>query len=110
MDLKRVNGQVFNLGTGCELDIITVAKRVLQLLGKPETLISHVSERPGQVARHWAQTRKAEDVLGWKAAVSFDEGLQRTVAWYLANPEWWREQVWMETVKVRNKAGVVDYH
>jgi dTDP-glucose 4,6-dehydratase len=50
----------------------------------------HVEERPGQVARHIGSTEKAERVLGWRARTSFEEGLERTVAWYRENEAWWR--------------------
>jgi dTDP-glucose 4,6-dehydratase len=63
---------------------------VLDALGKPRSLKRHVRERPGQVDRHIGSTQKAQARLGWHARTSFDEGLERTVAWYRDNEAWWK--------------------
>ncbi len=49
----------------------------------------HVDERPGQVDRHIGSTEKAERLLGWRARTSFEEGLERTIAWYAGHRAWW---------------------
>ena len=109
-DLTRVKGQAINAGTGQQLEILTVAHRVLGALGKPETLLRFSAERPGQVARHCGSTEQASKLLGWKAETSFDAGLQRTIEWYAGHRDWWKEQVWMETVQIRTKTGDIEYH
>jgi dTDP-glucose 4,6-dehydratase len=63
---------------------------VLDALGKPRDLIRHVPERPGQVDRHIGSTDKAARLVGWRARTSFEQGLERTVAWYRDNEAWWR--------------------
>jgi dTDP-glucose 4,6-dehydratase len=63
---------------------------VLELVGKPASLKVHVDERPGQVDRHIGSTEKAEKLLGWRARTSFEDGLERTIAWYRDNEAWWR--------------------
>ena len=63
---------------------------VLEALGKPASLMVHVDERPGQVDRHVGSTEKAERLLGWRARTSFEDGLERTIAWYRDNEAWWR--------------------
>jgi dTDP-glucose 4,6-dehydratase len=63
---------------------------VLDCLGKPRDLKTHVPERLGQVDRHIGSTDKAERLVGWKARTSFADGLERTVAWYRENEAWWR--------------------
>jgi len=110
VDLERIRGRAVNVGTGRELDILTIARRVLQALGKPDTLMTFMRERPGQVARHCAATQTARELLGWEAQTSFEAGLDRTIDWYRNNREWWKEQVWMETVQIRTKSGEIDYH
>jgi dTDP-glucose 4,6-dehydratase len=60
------------------------------VLGKPQELRAHVPERPGQVDRHIGSTDKAEQLLGWRARTSFEDGLERTVAWYRENEAWWK--------------------
>jgi dTDP-glucose 4,6-dehydratase len=85
-----VAGEVFNVATGVDVSVGEVADLVLRLLGKPQELRQHVDERPGQVDRHIGSTGKAERVLGWRARTAFEDGLERTVAWYRENEGWWR--------------------
>ena len=63
---------------------------VLDVLGKPAELTRNVPERLGQVDRHIGSVDKAQALLGWRARTSFEEGLERTVAWYRDNEAWWR--------------------
>jgi dTDP-glucose 4,6-dehydratase len=62
----------------------------LAILGRPSALRENVEERPGQVRRHLGSTDKAERLLGWRARTRFEDGLERTVAWYRENEAWWR--------------------
>jgi dTDP-glucose 4,6-dehydratase len=89
-DVDQVAGEVINLATGRDVSVVEVADLVLDALGKPSSLKRHVDERPGQVDRHIGATEKAERLLGWRARTSFEEGLERTVAWYRDNEAWWR--------------------
>ncbi len=88
--LDDVAGEVFNIATGVDISVSDIADAVLGLLGKPDELKQHVDERPGQVHRHIGSTKKAERVLGWHARTTFEQGLERTVAWYRENEAWWR--------------------
>ncbi len=88
--LDDVAGEVFNIATGTDISVSDIADAVLDLLGKPDELKQYVDERPGQVHRHIGSTEKAERVLGWRAGTSFEQGLERTVAWYRENEAWWR--------------------
>jgi dTDP-glucose 4,6-dehydratase len=89
-DVDAVAGEVVNVATGVDVSVSDIADLVLDMLGKPGSLKSFVEERPGQVDRHIGSTRKAADLLGWRARTSFAEGLERTVAWYRDNEAWWR--------------------
>jgi dTDP-glucose 4,6-dehydratase len=89
-DLDRVAGEVINVATGVDLSIARIADLVLDLVGEPASLRVNVPERPGQVDRHVGSTEKAQRLLGWTARTSFEEGLERTVAWYRDNEAWWR--------------------
>jgi dTDP-glucose 4,6-dehydratase len=89
-DIDSIAGEVFNVATGIDLSVSDIADRVLDVMGKPPHLKTHVPERPGQVDRHIGTVEKAERLLGWRARTSFDEGLERTVAWYRDNEAWWR--------------------
>jgi dTDP-glucose 4,6-dehydratase len=83
-------GEVLNVATGVDISVNDIAGLVLSVLGKPAELRAHVPERPGQVDRHIGSTEKAERLLGWRARTSFEDGLERTVAWYRDNEAWWK--------------------
>jgi dTDP-glucose 4,6-dehydratase len=88
-DLAAVAGEVINVATGVDISVSEIADLVLEGLGKPASLKTHVEDRPGQVDRHIGSTEKAERLLGWRARTSFEEGLARTIAWYSDNRAWW---------------------
>jgi dTDP-glucose 4,6-dehydratase len=81
-------GQVYNVGGPDELPNIEVVRRILELTGRDEGLVSFVEDRLGHDVRYSLSSDRTEG-LGWKAAVGFDQGIERTVEWYRANPEWW---------------------
>jgi dTDP-glucose 4,6-dehydratase len=86
---KGTPGEVYNVGAGNEEMNITVTKSVLKLLGKPESLIQPVKDRPGHDRRYSVATGKIQ-ALGWKPRHKFQEGLEKTVRWYVENEAWWR--------------------
>jgi dTDP-glucose 4,6-dehydratase len=88
-DLEVVAGETINLATGVDLSVSAIADLVLEQLGKAPSLKVHVPERPGQVDCHLGSTEKAAQLLGWRARTGFAEGLERTIAWYDENREWW---------------------
>jgi dTDP-glucose 4,6-dehydratase len=81
-------GEVYNIGGLDIVENLTMAHRLLQLTDKPETLLSYVKDRPGHDRRYALNCEKMERELGWKPATSLDEGLRRTIRWYLDNGEW----------------------
>jgi len=87
--LDAVAGEVVNVATGIDISVSQIADYVLDALGKPRSLKVHVDERPGQVDRHIGSTDKAEELLGWRARTSFEQGLERTIDWYVENRAWW---------------------
>jgi dTDP-glucose 4,6-dehydratase len=98
--LDAVAGEVLNVATGVDISVAEIADRVLDELGKSSSLKSFVTERPGQVDRHIGSTDKTEGLTGWRARVTFDEGLARTIAWYRDNEAWWRGILQSETQPV----------
>ncbi|HSI81847.1 MAG TPA: dTDP-glucose 4,6-dehydratase [Solirubrobacterales bacterium] len=82
-------GEVYNAGGLDELANIDVVKRILALTGRDESLIEHVADRPGHDRRYSLGSEKLRSELGWEPAVRFDEGIERTVAWYRDNEPWW---------------------
>ena len=83
-------GEIYNLGTGVEIRNIDMAKMILKLLGKPESLIQHVKDRPGHDRRYSLNCDKIK-ALGWRSRHTFEEALEKTVQWYVDNEWWWRK-------------------
>ena len=87
---KGIPGEVYNLGTGVETRNIDMARFILKRLGKPETLIRHVKDRPGHDRRYSLNCDKIER-LGWRSRHTFEEALEKTIQWYVDNEWWWRK-------------------
>jgi len=83
-------GEAYNVGAQEEKKNIEVAEKILELLGKPKSLIEFVKDRPGHDMRYFLDCKKIHS-LGWKAEKEFFEGLQETVLWYEQNEDWWRK-------------------
>jgi dTDP-glucose 4,6-dehydratase len=81
-------GEVYNAGGPDEEANMTVVTRIVALTGADESQIEHVSDRPGHDRRYSLSSQKVR-ALGWSPEVRFDEGLERTVAWYRENAWWW---------------------
>jgi len=81
-------GETYNIGYGQGVTNLSVVRRLLQILRKPEDLIKLVEDRPGHDRRYALDSAKIRAELGWKPAVTFEEGLLRTVEWYRLHPEW----------------------
>jgi len=109
-DLSKVKGEVFNVASGIHRSIYSVARDVVRLMGKDESIIEFVGDRPGQVFRHTGDNQKIGKALGWTPDVGWEEGLARTIDWYRANEVWWRKQLWMRAVPVITKDGKKELH
>lgn len=81
-------GEVYNFGGRTELTNIALTRLLLEKLDKPESLIQYVEDRPGHDLRYAIDCTKAETELGWAAEISFEDGIQDTIDWYLAHDEW----------------------
>jgi dTDP-glucose 4,6-dehydratase len=81
-------GEVYNIGGLDVEENLTIAHRLLHLIGKPETLLSYVKDRPGHDRRYALQCEKMEKDLGWKPVVPLDDGLRQTIDWYKTNMKW----------------------
>ncbi len=84
-------GEVYNIGGRSERPNLVVAQTVLDRLGKPHSLIRFVADRPGHDRRYAIDFSKIGRELGWKPTVSFEEGIGRTIEWYLTHREWWKK-------------------
>jgi len=82
-------GEVYNVSAGNEISNVDIAKNILSLLKKPESLISFVEDRPGHDLRYSLDSTKTRSTLGWKPKFSFAEAFESTVKWYVENERWW---------------------
>jgi len=83
-------GAVYNIGARSERKNLDVVRQILAAVGKPESLIRYVEDRPGHDRRYAIDPARVETELGWRPQVPFEDGLARTVAWYRENEGWWR--------------------
>lgn len=83
-----VAGEVYNIGGGREMPNLELVRLLLGQLGKPESLIEHVPDRPGHDRRYAIDMSKISAELGWRPQVDFSDGIARTIAWYLEHPGW----------------------
>ena len=86
---KGVEGEIYNIGGAAEVQNVTLTRRILALLGKPESLITPVADRPGHDRRYALDSGKMR-ALGWAPATSFDAALAATVEWYRTHEAWWK--------------------
>lgn len=82
------DGEVYNLGGHSEKTNLDVVKTILHELGKPESLITYVTDRPGHDLRYAIDSTKTEEELGWKLTYDFNQGIKDTVKWYINNEDW----------------------
>lgn len=84
-------GEVYNIGGHNERTNLEVVKTIIRVLGKDESLISYVKDRAGHDLRYAIDPTKIHTELGWIPATSFDEGIKKTIQWYLDNKNWWQD-------------------
>lgn len=84
-------GETYCVGGAAQRSGVQLAETILEVLGKPKELLQFVEDRPGHDMRYDIDPSYIEDKLGWKQSVSFEEGIKRTVEWYKANEDWWRD-------------------
>src|SRR6202046_500314 len=81
-------GEVYNIGGLDIVENLTMAQRLLRILGKPESLLNYVKDRPGHDRRYALSCKKMESDLGWKPSIPLDVGLRQTIEWYKGNSDW----------------------
>lgn len=109
-DLKKVKGEIINIGTGIDTSVKEIAQMIVKQMGKPENMLTYTDDRLGQVTRHVSSTDKARELLGWSSQVKIEDGIDRTIKWYSDNRNMWEKQLRMRHVGIKNKAGEVKYY
>ena len=83
-------GETYNIGSGVEMDVETIADELLVLLGLDQSYKTYVEDRPGHDRRYLLDSTKIRAELGWTPQIPFEEGFQKTVFWYKENSWWWK--------------------
>ena len=107
---EAVDGEVFNVASGEDRSMRSVAEDVVRMTGSAPELITCVGERPGQVFRHTGDVSKIGRVLGWRPEVHWDDGLLSTIGWYRQQKKWWEKQLWMRAVPIITTSGRLELH
>ena len=89
--LDGKSGQSYNISANNEMDNVTIVKMILEIMGKSEDLIEHVEDRPGHDFRYSMSSNKISKEYGWKPKISFEEGIEKTIEWYLNHQEIWKD-------------------
>ena len=85
--LNGKSGESYNISANNEIDNLTVVRKILEVMNKPEDLIDFVEDRPGHDFRYSMDSKKISDELGWRVKSNFDDGLGKTIQWYLDRPD-----------------------
>ena len=85
--LNGKSGKSYNISANNEIDNLTVVRKILEIMNKPEDLIDFVEDRPGHDFRYSMDSKKISDELGWRVKSNFDHGLRKTIQWYLDHPD-----------------------
>ena len=84
-------GEIYNISSNVEMTNLEITHLILKNLKKPESLIKHVKDRPAHDRRYALDSSKIRKELGWKPSFSFEQGMKRTIDWYIENKSWWEK-------------------
>ena len=87
---KGNTGESYNISSSNEVNNLTLVTKILEILNKSKENIQFVENRPGEDTRYSLDSTKIHEKLGWKPKINFDEGLEKTIQWYISNKDWWK--------------------
>lgn len=108
--LKKVVGEVFNIGSGQAISILEIAKFITKYMNVPRSQIRFVGERPGQVSTFECNYNKIKKILNWKPKKDFSKGIIETIEWYKNNKDIWTDQIWLRKVPIALADGTIEMH
>ncbi len=108
--ISKVKGQTFNVASGTHRTMLSIAQAIIKKMGKSESLITYIGDRPGQVFRHTGAGGKIRKAIGWRPLTNWASGLDETIDWYRRNQQSWSRQLWMRTVPIITKSGKREVH
>ena len=88
--LNGKSGESYNISADNEIDNLTIVKKILEIMGKPEDLIEFVEDRPGHDLRYSMNSDKIKNELGWRIKTDFEKGLEETIDWYIQHENYWK--------------------
>ena len=109
-DFAKIQHQAIHIGSGISTSILQIAKIILSEFGLQKDYITFIGDRPGQVRKHISSTKKAHDLLGWKAEITLEEGLKKTIEWYKQNQSHWQKMESMQCVPIYTNDEVLEIH
>lgn len=107
---EKVAGQVFNVASGQDRSILSIAQDVVRLMDYDPSHIEFVGERPGQVIRHTGDWSRINQTLGWSPNWDWETGLVDTIKWFKENRSWWERQLWMRSIPIITATGKRERH
>jgi len=108
--INKVQGEVFNIGSGQKISIIDIARRVAKYMNIDESQIHFIKDRPGQVSTFACDYSKIKKMLGWIPKKKLNDGLLETIEWYRNNEDVWRQQTWLKSVPITLPDGTIEFH
>lgn len=108
--IRKIKGEVFNIGSGKASSIYSIAKAVAKHMKIPLSRIIFVKDRPGQVSSFSCDYTKIKKLLGWKPKKVLATGLLETIQWYRDNQDAWNQQTWLRRVPIILPDGSIEYH
>jgi dTDP-glucose 4,6-dehydratase len=106
-DFSMIKNEAINIGSGVDTSVIEIARMILKKFGLPENYIEFVDDRPGQVDCHIAGIKKAANLLNWTPSISLEEGLEKTIEWYLNNELFCKRLEEHAQIEIKLKGGKV---
>ena len=106
----HVEGEVFNVASGLDVSVRELAELILALIPESESALESTSDRPGQVSRHTGNASKIASRLGWRPSTSLEDGMRRTIDWYVRNEAWWRRRWESREIPIRLPNGGMVMH
>ena len=88
---KGITGESYNISSSNEVSNLTLVTKILEILNKSKENIEFVENRAGEDTRYSLDSTKIYEELGWKPKINFDEGLEKTIQWYISNKDWWKQ-------------------
>lgn len=109
-NFDTIKHQVINIGSGKAISVFEIAHMLLDHFNLPDSYLTYIGDRPGQVSCHIAYIDKAEKLLGWKAENSLAHALPEVIEWYKNNQSWWNNYELMKQVPINTRNNIVEMH